>query len=204
MARPRRDEGEAAGTIAELALGERPRRLEAMMQRTLLGCALATWLAALGCSEPTSEGPGLVTTTATSTSSSTAGSGGAGGQGSLSGSGGAGGAEPEFGPGTITITTSELAGYEGMKFVAVAMDMEGQHAAKCETISGTTFTGTLGAMLGRDPCNSGEPAKLEPGTYYVHVTIFSADMLQQLACQPAYVEVNGDVTATLPPPMPCM
>lgn len=175
------------------------------MHRSLLGgCALATWLAAFGCSEPKSEGPGLVTTTSTSTSSSGAGTGGSNGAGPASGSGGAGGADPEFGAGTITITTTELADYEGMRFVAVAMDMEGQHAAICTTIAGGAFTGTLGKMLGGDPCNVGEPAMLEPGTYYVHVTIFSADMMQQLACQPAYVEVNGDVTATLPPPMTCM
>ncbi|MSP23846.1 MAG: hypothetical protein EXR75_01515 [Myxococcales bacterium] len=163
--------------------------------------------AAVGCSDPNGGGSGAASVsvatvgTGGSGSGGDAASGGAGGAGSSSSA--AGGGLPMLGPGTLTITSDALAGYEGMTLVAVAVDGDIQPAAICATIEAASFTGTLKEKATPAPCVGGPDAKLAPRTYFVHVTVFSPDLMTQLACLPALVEVNGDVVATLPPPAPC-
>lgn len=104
-------------------------------------------------------------------------------------------------PGFITVVVEGLTGSEGLLLITEARDAEGNQAAiSCVSIDADPFETTveLEAIVGPTPCEVSEPIELDGGTYDLLTATILGGETEPRACATAQVEVDGDVSVTMP------
>lgn len=104
-------------------------------------------------------------------------------------------------PGFITVVVEDVTGSEGLLLITEARDADGNQAAiSCVSIDADPFdhTGELEAIVGPTPCEDSEPVELDAGVYDLLTATILGGETEGRACATAEVEVNGDVSVTMP------
>ena len=103
-------------------------------------------------------------------------------------------------PGTITVTTTGVAGFQGKLLITEARLTGRQAAIHCAPIAADPFSSTvvLETIVGPTPCEDSAPITLDPGTYDLLTAVIMGGSMTPDVCARAQVVVDGDVTVTMP------
>ena len=108
--------------------------------------------------------------------------------------------------GTITVVYEGVTGADGLLLITDARDAEAkQSAISCVSVDADPFdvTVTLEEIVGSTPCEDSAPIVLGPGTYDLSGGVLAGGDTEPSLCTAAQVEVDGDVTVTMPALGPC-
>jgi hypothetical protein len=104
-------------------------------------------------------------------------------------------------PGYVTVVNEGVGASDGLLLITEARDADGNQAAVlCTSIDADPFDATaqLEAIVGDTPCEDSEPVELAAGTYDLLTATIAGGETEPRACATAQVEVDGDVTVTMP------
>lgn len=103
-------------------------------------------------------------------------------------------------PGTITVTTTGVAGFQGKLLITEARLTGRQAAIHCAPIAADPFASTvvLETIVGPTPCEVSSPITLDPGTYDLLTAVIMGGSMTPDVCARAQAVVDGDVTVTMP------
>lgn len=106
-------------------------------------------------------------------------------------------------PGTITAVIDDVTGANtgNMLLITEARDENGNQAAIfCEPITADPFSASqvLEAIVGPTPCEDSEPIELAAGAYSLLTAVMEGGAEGPSQCAESTVDVDGDVTVTMP------
>jgi len=106
-------------------------------------------------------------------------------------------------PGFITVEVDGVTGSVGLLLITEARDADDadrQAAIHCVAIDADPFAITfdLEEIVGATPCEESEPLLLDAGPYDLLTATIAGGETEPRSCATASVEVDGDVTVTMP------
>ncbi len=103
-------------------------------------------------------------------------------------------------PGTITVTTTGVTGFQGKLLITEAKLVGRQAAIHCAPIAADPFSSTvvLETIVGPTPCEASSPVSLDPGTYDLLTVVIMGGAVTPDVCARAQAVVDGDVAVTMP------